>query len=519
MNSRQPLMQMIQGGKTDKEPSSIVRAINDAEEVKDPLVSLVERSATDPGAPFEPDAIKMLAKLKQTNSPEYERARADFQKTDVRIGPLEKEVADAIKRDPSSQTQSMNLPQIEPWPDPVDGADLLNEIVAAVKSYLAIDTKYAQAITLWIVHSHALDCAQISPRLAFSSPEKRCGKTTAMSVVGRLVQRRLHSANVTPAVIFRVIEMANPTLLIDEADTFLGDNNELRGVVNSGHNRETAYVLRTVGDDYVPKGFRTWGPMVIALIGDLPGTIADRSIIIKMRRKRRDEIVERFRSDRVSQLDELGRKIARWVHDNAQKLKSWDDDAPAELNDRAADNWRPLLAIADVAGGDWPTVARRVAIDLSEDSDDETAGVKLLGDLRDLFEEASSEQLATTKIIKELAEKEDRPWKEWRQGREITAQQLSKLLKPFGIAPGTIRVSGKKTAKGYQRSRFGDAFDRYLTAQPVTPSQPAEILGFGAPESVTPDDLVTAIYEQERSNTNACDVVTDQQADEWDETI
>jgi hypothetical protein len=148
-------------------------------------------------------------------------------------------------------------------------------------------------------------------------------------------------------------------LLIDEADTFLGENEELRGVLNSGH-RRGGHILRTVGDDHQPRQFATWAPAAIAMIGRLPGTLEDRSVSIALRRRRPTEKVQQFRSDRVQHLRQLSRKIARWCADNRQSLACSDPKTGALAN-RAADNWRPLLSIADFAGGPWPEHARAVA--------------------------------------------------------------------------------------------------------------------------------------------------------------
>jgi putative DNA primase/helicase len=112
---------------------------------------------------------------------------------------------------------------------------------------------------LWAIHTHAFECFGHSPRLAITSPEKQCGKTTTLDVLGELVARSLPTSNATTAAIFRTIEIVKPTLLIDEADTFLGENEELRGVLNSGH-RRGGQILRTVGEGHEPRQFATWAP-------------------------------------------------------------------------------------------------------------------------------------------------------------------------------------------------------------------------------------------------------------------
>ena len=148
-----------------------------------------------------------------------------------------------------------------------------------------------------MLHAYALDAFDHSPILAVSSPVKRCGKSTLLSVLAVLVDRALHAANVTTAVLFRVIESQKPTLLLDEADTWLNDDKaELRGIVNSGWLRRGAVVLRVEGDEHETKSFSTWAPKVLAAIGRLPDTIADRSVIVQLRRKTRSEQTAPVRS-------------------------------------------------------------------------------------------------------------------------------------------------------------------------------------------------------------------------------
>src|SRR5262249_24451295 len=161
------------------------------------------------------------------------------------------------------------------------------------------------------------------------------------------------TANVTSSAIFRVVEAYRPTLLVDEADTFLSGNDELRGIINSGHRRGGS-VLRIVGDDHEPRQFSTYSPCAIALIGRLPDTLHDRSVVIDLKRRLASEIIKPFRADRAEHLDVLARQAARWCRDYADQIGETDPAMPWGVFNREADNWRPLLAIAAVAGGDWP---------------------------------------------------------------------------------------------------------------------------------------------------------------------
>jgi len=186
--------------------------------------------------------------------------------------------------------------------------------------------------------------------LFVNSPEKGCGKSTLLDVLSRLVPNPLGASNITAAALFRVIEAARPTLLLDEADTYARNNEDLRGVLDAGHRRDGA-VIRTVGDDHEPRQFSAWAPVALAAIGRLPGTIEDRSVRIGLRRRRPDEAVEPLRLDRAGALDDLAHKAARWAADHAAELAAADPPVPEGIVNRAADNWRPLLAVADIAGG------------------------------------------------------------------------------------------------------------------------------------------------------------------------
>jgi putative DNA primase/helicase len=306
------------------------------------------------------------------------------------------------------------------------------------RTHLVLPNGTAELIALWVLHAHAHDCFGISPVLAITSPTPECGKTTCLTLLGALVPRACPASDITAASPFRAVEKWQPTLLIDEADTFLKYKDELLGVLNSGHQRSNAYVIRTTGDDHEPRQFRTWAPKAVALIGKLPPTLASRAIHIELRRKTASESVERLRPDRLDHLEPLLRQAARWVAHNAVSLRGADPVMLEALSGRTADNWRPLIAIADLAGSEWPARARRIAQELGARSE-QTTGIMLLEDIQCIFIEHGSDRLTSAEMARELSEMEDRPWPEWHQGRPITAPQVAKLLEPFGIRPGSIR--------------------------------------------------------------------------------
>ena len=425
-----------------------------------------EGSATkaDSAVAPKPADVLELDRLSTLDPMTYGRERKDAAK---RLGVGVTALDAEVKRHRASRSAhaDSSLPGIEPWEVPVDGARLLDELAIMLSRHVGLLKGGADAVALWIAHSHATEAATVTPLLAITSPTPACGKSTLLAVIGRLVPKPLLAANITPAAVFRAVEEWRPTLLIDEADTFLHGNDELRGVLNSGHSRENAYVVRTVGEDHQPRQFSTWAAKAIALIGDPPATLASRAIHITMRRLGPGESVETFRPDRASHLQPLARQSARWAADNIDMLRAADPVMPDGFNNRRADNWRPLFAIADTAGGHWAERARQAALKLDKPDAGQTTPLMLLDDLQTLFDQRDAERLSSAEIVEHLGKLEGRPWPEYgRTQKAITATQLARLLKPFNIFPTTLRI-GDSTPKGYMRADFIEVFTRYLRAK------------------------------------------------------
>lgn len=372
--------------------------------------------------------------------------------------------------DSEKQGQALELETPDPWPEPVDGAALLDALAAEFRRHAILPPHAAEALALWVLHTHTWQtAAEFSPRLGITGPTKRCGKSRVLEVLAGLVARGLSTENVTPAALFRAVEKYAPTLLVDEGDTFLREAEGLRGLLNAGQ-RKGGTVLRTVGEDFEPRTFSVFGPVAIAAIGELPDTVKDRSILVPMRRKAPGETVRRMRlAEFCTEALPLRRRAARWAADHEDALRGARPDLPAALDDRAADGWEPLLAIADAAGGPWPERARTAAVALSAGraETDGSNGVLVLRDLRDLFEARRVDRLPSEDAAHALGAMEDRPWAEWgRTRRPLAPPALARLLKPFGIVPRSIRLPDGRTPKGYLRSDFEDAWDRYLTEVP-----------------------------------------------------
>lgn len=377
------------------------------------------------------------------------------------------------------------LADVEPADDPVDGHKMLEEIIARFLRHIVMPYDLALTAALWDVFAHCHDAFGISPILAYQSPEKRCGKSNSLIIHQCLVPRPLLASNLNPANIYRIINEYSPTLLLDEADTYITAKDKLMvGILDSGHVRATAQVPRSVGEEHDQRMFSTWAPKVVASIRGLPDQLQDRSIILWLRRRAPGEKITRLRWDTIHQeLEPLRRKLARWALDHRDALVGVDPSMPDGLNDRAQDNWRPLLAVADRIGLASGDLARRAALRISgETSEEGTASELLLADIRDLFDSRGN-RLASEDIIEALVKMEDRPWPEWYHGNPMTKPAMARQLKRFDwtdkggkivpIRPKMIRI-GTETVRGYKREWFEDAFTRYLPPQTATPATPPE---------------------------------------------
>ena len=358
-------------------------------------------------------------------------------------------------------------------PEPGRLAGLLDAILELLRTYLVLTASQANALVLWIAHTHALDAFETTPFLAVTSPEKRCGKSRLLDVLELLVARPWRAIMPTEAVLFRKINTAAPTLLLDETDAIFNAKNAntepLRAVLNAGNRRGT-HVPRCVGPQQELRDFSVFCAKALTGIGALPDTVADRAIPIRMARKRPDETVQRFRRREAVELAEpIQQELASWAQDADAWLQLARPHVPQVLNDRAEEAWEPLLAIAELAGGTWPERARAAALHLSGGSepDEEAWGVKLLADVRDVFQAASTDRLSSASLAGALCELEESPWGDL-SGKPLDPRGLASRLRPFAVRPRTIRLHDNTTAKGYHLEQFLDAFARYLSADPDT---------------------------------------------------
>src|SRR5262245_38908987 len=422
-------------------------------------------------APATDRSNPKIAVLTSLDRLQYEQQReAAAAELGIRVSALDKLVRQAQA---AVENQNTALPHwnVEPWPEPVIGAELLDAIKQVFRRYIVLPKDADIALALWVLHAWTMDAGDISPFMVLVSPTKRCGKTSVLILLYFLTPKSELAANITASSLFRYIEAVRPTLLIDEADSFVKDNEELRGVLNSGHTKVAANVIRNVevNGEHKPRRFSTWAPKAIATIRALADTLEDRSIIITLQRKPREADVKRLRRRDTEELKTIRSQAARWAADNFDRLGDPEPVVPEVLNDRAADNWRPLLAIADLAGGAWPEDARRTACLLSGEEQDGAVNVELLRDIRIAF--GDDEVIRSSDLVDKLAADLERPWADWKHGRALSQKQLGGLLRPFCITSETINFGGGQYAKGYRRVHFDEAWAAYCPGQNALPAQ------------------------------------------------
>ena len=336
-----------------------------------------------------------------------------------------------------------------------------NEMTDLITRHCVLTEEEVDAIVLWLISSYQINSFRIFPKLALISPEKRCGKTTTLEVIHSLANEGRLVSNISPAAIFRITQQVQPTLFIDEADMLLKNADPtLVGLINSSHTKAGANVIRCVGEDFQTQNFNTWMPMVLASIGELQPTIMDRSIVINLRRKKAHEHAEQVPVDLLDLKEPVRTKIQHWSTFNASAFRAPPVTPPNVGNDRAADNWTPLFTVAKVIGGAWPDRCEKAYRALTTTLELELP-TQLLNDIRAIFQTYDDVRITSSKLIQELRKDSTGPWQTCGGSKGLSANQMAKLLGPYGIKPKTIRF-GSQTLRGYEKDQFADAFERYL---------------------------------------------------------
>jgi hypothetical protein len=364
----------------------------------------------------------------------------------------------------------------------LDGTGVLGEVHATLTRYVVFPSpEAADAATLFAAATHAVGKLEFASRLVIRSPVKRCGKSRLLDVLGQLVRRTLTTSDISAAALVRSIGADDPpTIMLDEADATFGTAlkgdekaEHLRGILNAGFGRDRPYKRWDITTRQV-EDCPTFAMAVLAGIGSMPDTVEDRAVIITLRRKAPAEQVAKYRIRRDKpKVTAVGDRLSAWVTPNADKIGDAQPAMPAGLNDRAEDVWESLVAVADLAGGDWPKRARRAAVLLSAAAEQDAAesiGPRLLADIRELYDGFTVSFMPSRELVNRLLKLDDAPWRD----RELTTRALSDELRPYGIRPRPDRA-GK--VRGYRLEDFADAFARYLQGGPSEPVKASEQRG------------------------------------------
>lgn len=355
---------------------------------------------------------------------------------------------------------------------PSTGAELLNDVQSFIAKFCAFPDQHClTAVTLWAVHAHLVTQFYTSPRLALLSPEAASGKTRVLEVLDLLVPESLFSINAAPAAIFRTLAQRQITLLFDEVDaiwTKRGQNDtheDLRALLNAGYKRG-ATIPRCVGPKHDVVNFAVYAAVALAGLGDLPETLMSRSVIIRMRRRAPSECIAPFHSRQHGPIGYAIRdRLVKWAETVAKDVGASYPDLPAGIVDRPAECWEPLVAVADAAGGAWPTAARDACVALCRVAEDRRAslGVRLLADLRVIFGDAIA--MHTEAILERLVAagdelEPDAPWSDL-HGKPLGKRGLASMLKRYGVSPQKVTVASR-SLQGYRREHLWDVWQRYL---------------------------------------------------------
>lgn len=358
------------------------------------------------------------------------------------------------------------------------GSELLDQVTAFVKRFSALPSEHcAPTLALWYAHTHIADRLYVTPRLILDSAEPGSGKTRVLEVAQYLVAAPEMTFSASRAALFRMVAEGPITILFDEVDTIFGSktgggNEDLRALLNVGYKR-SATIPRYDAKTRTVCRYPVYTPAALAgIAGGMPTTITTRAITIHMRRRRADEVVEPFRERTVErQAWPLRTALARWLRTVADSIAESEPEMPVGVTDRSAEIWEPLLAIADAAGGHWPITAREACrhFVLADVPSDDSLGVQLLSDVRDVFTEYGADRLPTRQLLAALLTLDDSPWNNLTEG-PLTARRLSREMRRYGVAPVTFDAKIGK-AKGYvvfpttgKQTQVGlaDAWSRYL---------------------------------------------------------
>jgi len=430
-------------------------------------ITLPENAALPdtPPAQSDDEKIQWLASLKPL---EYDRVRKE-QATALQVRPATLDAMVKAARSDESEADRLPFAEVEPHPEPIDPAQLLDEVADTIRLFIVLDTEQAHAAALWCALTWFIDVVEVAPLAIINAPEKSCGKTQLLTVLGRMAYRPLPASNASASALFRAVEKWKPTILIDEADTFFRDNTELHGLVNAGYSSD-GFVLRSeaVGDSFEPRMFSVFSAKAlagIALEKHLPDATMSRGIVFNLRRKLSHESASRLRHADRDLFAVIAEKLARFAVDYSQQVRAARPSLPDVLSDRDQDNWDGLLAVASCAGDAWLARATAAALKLSGAGEkSQSTGNELLVDIQHIFEIKKLDRISTADLIAALCADEELSWNTYNRGKQLSPKQLSNRLKGYDIASKQMRLNSYDNPyRGFEREQFTDAFLRYLT--------------------------------------------------------
>lgn len=347
-------------------------------------------------------------------------------------------------------------------PDKKDiGIHIYEVLCSTIDRFIYCEPYQNTTIALWAIKSWCMPAFKVAPILAITAFTKGAGKSQLLNLIGCLSHNPVSTSNITPAALFRYIEQNKPTMLIDEADTFLSRSEDLRGILNAGF-ESTGCVIRCVGQDSEPTEFNVFCPKVIAGIGNLPSTIQSRSIVINMYRKPAHIEKEKLRKANESEFEGIKQLLSEWANSHIEQLTKHEPQLLDRLSDRQKDCWEPLLSIAELLGDEIAQEARNAAIEICKiNSDEPHINELMLLDIRRVFVEQKIDRLPTIDLINALCEDDEATWRYMNKGGKITPRQLAQILKQFNISSKQIRF-GEQTKKGYDTADFQECFSKYL---------------------------------------------------------
>jgi hypothetical protein len=433
-----------------------------------PWVPLVAASGTDEKkAEAEAAEQVMIDGLARLSPTDYDRQRTDRARDlGVRRSTLDNEVE---ARRAQQQQDAGHAPLfghwvVKPADEAVDTDALLLQIQRRLQRHIVFSLDQAVVTAAWVLFAWIHEVATHSPKLLVTSAVGDCGKSTLLSLIGYLVPRALSCVDITEAPLFRSVEYWSPTLLIDEADKLLVNNEPVRAIVNGSWAKGFG-VVRCIGDAHIPHFFPIFCPQAIGMVGKrLPHTTLSRSIVIEMNRKLDSESAEHFDLLDDADLMQLRQQALRWSLDTIDQLRNARPQMPDKFQNRLGDNYRTLFAIADHAGGDWPELVRTAAQRLSGVADIGSRQLRLLAAIRDAF--ADREAVSSADLIGWLTADETSEWTDWRDGKPISQAQLARVLRDFRVHVERIMIDGRQQ-RGYVREKLAGVWKRYLP--PKTP--------------------------------------------------